>query len=218
MAPHCTHSARVSPRFPPKCGGVFCFSFVLPQICPVANLPPPFARSCCFLFANPLLRSDVNMTAEDGSDMERAPSADVKRMEEQSQYMVARVMSATDRRVARLNQGDSRASSAAHTRPQSAQEIARAKKDEWSWTRSQQLVLIVMVRANETPRMMRLRGVALLHCCIVHVEQSLATLNSSPVSVSPSPPLLLFFLPPPPFPSLSISRKHGSWDLHGNTV
>ena len=218
MAPHCTHSARVSPRFPPKCGGVFCFSFVLPQTGPVANLPPPFARSCCCLFANPLLRSDVNMTAEDGSDMERAPSADVKRMEEQSQYMVARVMSATDRRVARLNQGDSRASSAAHTRPQSAQEIARAKKDEWSWTRSQQLVLIVMVRANETPRMMRLRGVALLHCCIVHVEQSLATLNSSPVSVSPSPPLLLFFLPPPPFPSLSISRKHGSWDLHGNTV
>lgn len=68
--------------------------------------------------------------------------------------MVARVMSATDRRVARLNQGDSRASSANPTRPQSAADIAKAKKDEWSWTRSKQLVAVVMVSAC-------------CHCCLM---------------------------------------------------
>jgi len=83
-----------------------------------------------------------NNNKEEGAEPEL--SADVKRMEEQSQYMVARVMSATDRRVARLNQGDSRASSANPTRPQSAADIAKAKKDEWSWTRSKQLVAVVM--------------------------------------------------------------------------
>jgi len=78
----------------------------------------------------------------DAEHESRPQTADVNKMEQQSQYMVARVMSATDRRVRKL-QEDSEANSA--VRPASAQhDNAANAQEEFAWSRAEYYVGVIM--------------------------------------------------------------------------
>jgi len=79
----------------------------------------------------------------DAENESRPQTADVSKMEQQSQYMVARVMSATDRRVRKL-QDDSEANSAVSSADSAPLDNAANAKEEFAWSRAEHYVGVVM--------------------------------------------------------------------------